>query len=90
MRTAIMILRCLEALDIELLNRDMYAASGTESVWSCRMFNFKTGKREYKGNFITDEGRLMCWCWRAFTGLNDKTDLVASKRRVNSEFISVR
>ncbi|NSD20361.1 nucleoside kinase [Fusicatenibacter saccharivorans] len=42
---------CLEALDIELLNRDMTALLNGERV-ELPYFNFKTGKREYKGNFI--------------------------------------
>ena len=42
---------CLEALDIELLNWDMTALLNGERV-ELPYFNFKTGKREYKGNFI--------------------------------------
>ena len=42
---------CLEALDIDLLNRDMTKLLNGERV-ELPYFNFKTGKREYKGNFI--------------------------------------
>ena len=42
---------CLEALDVGLLNRDMTALLNGERV-ELPYFNFKTGKREYKGNFI--------------------------------------
>lgn len=40
----------LEAIDIELLNRDMLALLSGETV-ELPTFNFKTGKREYKGKF---------------------------------------
>lgn len=42
---------CLEALDINLLNQDMTKLLNGERV-ELPYFNFKTGKREYKGNFI--------------------------------------
>ena len=42
---------CLEALDIDLLNQDMTKLLNGERV-ELPYFNFKTGKREYKGNFI--------------------------------------
>ncbi|MBS6195629.1 MAG: nucleoside kinase [Clostridiales bacterium] len=42
---------CLEAIDVELFNRDMNALMKGERVELPR-FNFKTGKREYKGDFL--------------------------------------
>ncbi|MEE1031333.1 MAG: nucleoside kinase [Ruminococcus sp.] len=42
---------CLEALDVETFNRDMNALLRGEVVEIPR-FNFVTGKREYKGNFL--------------------------------------
>lgn len=42
---------CLEAIDIELFNRDMNALLRGERVELPR-FNFKLGKREYKGNYL--------------------------------------
>ena len=42
---------CLEAIDVELFNRDMNALLKGERVEIPR-FNFKTGKREYKGDFL--------------------------------------
>lgn len=42
---------CLEAIDIELFNRDMNALLRGERVEIPR-FNFKLGKREYKGDFL--------------------------------------
>lgn len=41
---------CLEAIDVELFNKDMSALLRGERV-ELPTFNFKTGKREYKGNF---------------------------------------
>lgn len=40
---------CLEALDVELFNRDMSRLLAGEEV-ELPTFNFRTGKREYKGN----------------------------------------
>ena len=40
---------CLGAIDIELFNNDMMALLSGEAV-ELPSFNFKTGKREYKGN----------------------------------------
>ena len=42
---------CLEAIDVELFNRDMNALLKSERVELPR-FNFKLGKREYKGDFL--------------------------------------
>lgn len=41
---------CLEAIDVEQFNKDMTALLNGEKV-ELPTFNFKTGKREYKGNF---------------------------------------
>jgi uridine kinase len=40
---------CLEALDVELFNRDMVALLDGKEV-ELPTFNFKTGQREYRGN----------------------------------------
>lgn len=42
---------CLEAIDIEQFNKDMRSLAAGERV-ELPEFNFKTGKREYKGNFL--------------------------------------
>ncbi len=42
---------CLEAIDIDAFNRDMCALLSGERVEMPR-FNFKTGLREYKGDFL--------------------------------------
>ena len=44
-------LECLEALDVELFNQDMQRLLAGECV-ELPTFNFKTGKREYKGRFL--------------------------------------
>ena len=41
---------CLEAIDIEQFNKDMLALLAGETV-ELPSFNFKTGKREYKGDY---------------------------------------
>ncbi len=43
---------CLEALDVAQFNKDMLALLEGQTV-ELPSFNFKTGKREYKGNFKT-------------------------------------
>lgn len=43
---------CLEALDVEQFNQDMSRLLQGESV-ELPTFNFKTGKREYRGKFTT-------------------------------------
>ncbi len=40
---------CLEAIDIELFNRDMTSLLNGEEI-EMPTYNFKTGKREYRGN----------------------------------------
>ena len=42
---------CLEAIDVEQFNKDMTALLRGERV-ELPTFNFKTGRREYKGNFF--------------------------------------
>lgn len=43
---------CLEAIDVEQFNKDMNALLAGKTV-ELPTFNFKTGKREYKGNYKT-------------------------------------
>lgn len=60
---------CLEALDVELFNKDMTAILNGETV-ELPVFNFKTGKREYKGNTLKlKEGELLVL--EGIHGLND-------------------
>ena len=61
---------CLEAIDAEQLNKDMLALLQGETV-EIPTFNFKTGKREYKGNFKT-MGREDILIIEGIHCLNDK------------------
>lgn len=62
---------CLEAIDIEKFNQDMRALLEGETI-EIPSFNFKTGTREYKGNYKTlgpDDILVI----EGIHGLNDKT-----------------
>lgn len=61
---------CLEALDIEQFNQDMLTLLRGEAV-EMPEFNFKTGKREYKGHVMTmNEGDV--FVIEGIHGLNEK------------------
>lgn len=61
---------CLEAIDIDLFNRDMTSLLDGKIV-EIPTFNFKTGKREYRGNIkkLGDDDILII---EGIHGLNDK------------------
>ncbi|MCI5827691.1 MAG: nucleoside kinase [Lachnospiraceae bacterium] len=61
---------CLEALDVELFNKDMSALLAGERV-ELPVFNFKTGRREYRGKYMQlgPEDILVI---EGIHGLNDK------------------
>lgn len=61
---------CLEALDVEQFNKDMLALLEGKEV-ELPTFNFKTGKREYRGNFkkLGPDDILVL---EGIHGLNDK------------------
>ncbi|MDK2807910.1 MAG: uridine kinase [Clostridiales bacterium] len=61
---------CLEAIDVEQFNRDMSALLAGERV-ELPSFNFKTGKREYKGNY-KQLGKEDILVIEGIHGLNDK------------------
>lgn len=63
-------LECLEALDVELFNHDMCELLAGKRV-ELPIFNFKTGKREYRNRFMQlgDEDVLVI---EGIHGLNDK------------------
>lgn len=61
---------CLEALDIELFNRDMSALLEGKSV-ELPTYNFRTGMREYKGN-RKQLGKNDILVIEGIHGLNDK------------------
>ena len=61
---------CLEAIDVEQFNKDMLALLNGERI-ELPVFNFKTGQREYKGDFLQlgPEDVLVI---EGIHGLNDK------------------
>lgn len=61
---------CLEAIDVEQFNQDMQALLKGEKV-ELPTFNFKTGKREYKGNYL-ELGEKDILVIEGIHGLNDK------------------
>lgn len=61
---------CLEALDVELFNKDMSALLAGERV-ELPTFNFKTGKREYRGKYM-QLGAEDILVIEGIHGLNDK------------------
>lgn len=61
---------CLEALDVEQFNIDMQRLLDGERV-EIPSFNFKTGKREYRGNFL-QLGNDDVLVIEGIHGLNDK------------------
>ncbi|MDE6129061.1 MAG: nucleoside kinase, partial [Lachnospiraceae bacterium] len=62
---------CLEAIDVELFNQDMCKLLAGETV-EMPTFNFKNGKREYKGNTLK-LGAEDILVIEGIHGLNDKT-----------------
>lgn len=74
---------CLEAIDIAKFNQDMSDLLAGKTVELPR-FNFKTGKREYNGNFKT-LGKEDILVIEGIHGLNDKTSFslpVESKYKI--------
>ena len=61
---------CLEAIDVEQFNKDMLALLNGERV-ELPVFNFKTGLREYKGDFLK-LGKDDILVIEGIHGLNDK------------------
>ncbi|NLG02456.1 MAG: nucleoside kinase [Clostridia bacterium] len=61
---------CLEAIDVEGFNHDMVALLNGETI-ELPTFNFKTGKREYKGNY-KKLGANDVLVIEGIHGLNDK------------------
>lgn len=61
---------CLEAIDVEQFNKDMLALLNGEEI-ELPVFNFKTGHREYKGDFLR-LGAEDVLVIEGIHGLNDK------------------
>ncbi len=77
---------CLEAIDIEKFNQDMTDLLAGKTV-ELPSFNFKTGKREYKGNYKTlgPEDILVI---EGIHGLNDKLSYSLPKESKFKIYIS--
>lgn len=61
---------CLEAIDVEQFNKDMLALLDGKRI-ELPVFNFKTGKREYRGDFL-QLGKEDVLVIEGIHGLNDK------------------
>lgn len=77
---------CLEAIDVEQFNKDMTALLNGERV-EIPVFNFKLGKREYKGDFLQlgDDDILVI---EGIHGLNDKLSYSLSAENKFKIYIS--
>lgn len=77
---------CLEAIDIEQFNKDMTALLAGKSV-ELPVFNFKTGAREYRGDFrqLGEEDILVI---EGIHGLNDKLSYSLPKESKFKIYIS--
>lgn len=77
---------CLEALDVEGFNDDMTRLLRGEEV-SMRTYNFKAGKREYKGNTLK-LGKDDVLVLEGIHGLNDKLSYTLPKESKFKVYIS--
>lgn len=77
---------CLEAIDVEQFNKDMCDLLAGKTVEMPR-FNFKTGQREYKGDFKT-LGKDDILVIEGIHGLNDKMSYALPKESKYKIYIS--
>lgn len=77
---------CLEAIDTELFNRDMLALLKGERV-QLPVFNFKTGRREYRGDWLK-LGKDDVLVIEGIHGLNDKLSYALPKENKFKIYIS--
>ena len=77
---------CLEALDVERFNKDMTALLQGKVV-EIPSFNFKLGKREYKGNYM-QLGKDDILVIEGIHGLNDKLSYSLPKESKYKIYIS--
>lgn len=77
---------CLEAIDVETFNRDMTALLRGEEV-ELPYYNFKAGKREYKGNFLKMQPNDILVI-EGIHGLNDKLSYSLPKESKFKIYIS--
>ena len=77
---------CLEAIDVEQFNKDMLALLEGKRV-EMPVFNFKTGQREYKGDFLQlEEDDVLVI--EGIHGLNDKLSYALPKESKFKIYIS--
>ena len=77
---------CLEAIDVEQFNKDMLALLDGKRV-EMPVFNFKTGTREYKGDFLQLEKDDVLVI-EGIHGLNDKLSYALPKESKFKIYIS--
>lgn len=77
---------CLEAIDVEQFNKDMLALLKGERV-EMPVFNFKTGQREYRGDFL-QLGKDDILVIEGIHGLNDKLSYALPKESKFKIYIS--
>ena len=77
---------CLEAIDVEQFNKDMLALLKGERV-ELPVFNFKTGQREYKGDFL-QLGKEDILVIEGIHGLNDRLSYALPKESKFKIYIS--
>ena len=77
---------CLEAIDVEQFNKDMLALLNGERV-ELPVFNFKTGQRKYKGDFL-QLGKEDILVIEGIHGLNDKLSYALPKESKFKIYIS--
>lgn len=77
---------CLEAIDVEAFNRDMMELLQGKRV-ELPEFNFKTGQREYKGNYL-QLGKEDVLVIEGIHGLNDKLSYALPKESKFKIYIS--
>lgn len=76
----------LEAIDVEQFNKDMLALLKGERV-ELPVFNFKTGQREYKGDFL-QLGKEDILVIEGIHGLNDRLSYALPKESKFKIYIS--
>ncbi len=77
---------CLEAIDVEKFNADMLALLRGERI-ELPVFNFKTGKREYRGDFLK-LGKDDVLVIEGIHGLNDKLSYALPRENKFKIYIS--
>lgn len=77
---------CLEAIDVNLFNKDMLALLEGEKI-ELPVYNFRTGEREYRGDFLR-LGKEDVLVIEGIHGLNDKLSYALPKESKFKIYIS--